>query len=555
MPQLLLCLLCCVCCFSVRAQAYLSLTEPTYGLDSARALLLIHLPEEGGRAAGVRTPDGQQYTFIAGEEQLTAGRSLPARSGVGDTITVAFTGLPLVKVTVDSSPDKVRKRPGTLSYVRGDTTLFTPIGIRLRGAFSILFPKKTFDLECRRAVGSQEEVDVAFGDLRSDDDWVLDAVYNEPLRVNAYVAHKLWLEVHELLYRDKEPEARAGADVEFVELFFNGDYHGLYLLSEQVDRKLLRLKKEKDGQTRGELYKGVEWTQATQLARQPALPADTAPAYTGWERKYPESGDWTRLHALLGFTAHSTDAAFTAKVSETVDLDNVIDYFLYINALGLRDNSGKNTYLARYRQEAPYFYVPWDLDGSIGNQYDGSRLMYVDFWLSNRLLDRLIELDVDQFTNRLCGRYEALRQQELSVERLMQRVTTAHRYLDDNGAYARESLRWEKVAYGQEALDFTEDWLRRRMAYLDTLVCGFVTSTGAPVVEGVGLYPNPADRELIVEGAGQSPLPYRIIAVGGRVMLEGVLPPGQQRLDVSDLPGGMYVLWYGGRTGKFVVSH
>jgi hypothetical protein len=104
---------------------------------------------------------------------------------------------------------------------------------------------------------------------------VLDALYNEPLRVNAYVAHKLWLDLHTPYYTDREPEARAGADVRYVEVFEDGRYRGVYLQSEQVDRKQLKLKKTKDGEVRGELYKAVDRTETTQLTGQARRPFRT----------------------------------------------------------------------------------------------------------------------------------------------------------------------------------------------------------------------------------------------------------------------------------------
>ena len=56
----------------------------------------------------------------------------------------------------------------------------------------------------------------------------------------------------------------------FVEVFINGDYHGLYCMTDKIDRKLLGLKKIKmkdDGEVsvRGVLYKGVSWNGYTDI--------------------------------------------------------------------------------------------------------------------------------------------------------------------------------------------------------------------------------------------------------------------------------------------------
>ena len=89
--------------------------------------------------------------------------------------------------------------------------------------------------------------DVSFGELRTDDDWILDALYNEPLRLRSYVANKLWLSIHQNpYYIDERPNAKSAADVMYVEVFLNGNYNGIYNLSEQVDKKQLKLKSYKE---------------------------------------------------------------------------------------------------------------------------------------------------------------------------------------------------------------------------------------------------------------------------------------------------------------------
>ena len=171
-------------------------------------------------------------------------------------------------ITIQTN-DEILDEPkvlGTFTFtdINGEVTT-SNIGIEIRGGFSQSFPKKTYDIEFWNDAVGDETLDVQFGDLRKDDDWVLDALYNEPLRLNSFITHKIWLEMNQLYYAEQEPKAKSGADVMYVEVTVNDEYKGIYLLSEQVDRKLLKLKRNDNDVIRGELYKAYDSDDATFL--------------------------------------------------------------------------------------------------------------------------------------------------------------------------------------------------------------------------------------------------------------------------------------------------
>src|SRR5690625_7935353 len=94
-------------------------------------------------------------------------------------------------------------------------------------------------------------------EMRRDADWNIDALFNEPLCVNSIVGFRLWEAIGSLPRFDREPEARHSVRLKHVEVFLNGSYHGVCVLSERIDQKQLQLKKF-NGKKRGELYKGRE---------------------------------------------------------------------------------------------------------------------------------------------------------------------------------------------------------------------------------------------------------------------------------------------------------
>ncbi|MGB3798844.1 MAG: CotH kinase family protein [Lewinella sp.] len=541
-------------------QTYLTIDSLGAGLDTGAAFLLVQtdLDELAAVPDGLRVGD-MAYSFHTTPESLSYRATYGAVSATGDSVNIAFTSLPLVQVKSFYELNNETKVPALISYADDQQRMSGTVGIEYRGGFSLGFPKKSLDLEFWNNATNRESVDVQFTGLREDDDWVLDALYNEPMRINAYVAHNLWLDWHTPYYADREPEARSGAGVRFVELFFMGAYHGVYLLSEQVDRKQLKLKKLKDDQLRGELYKGVSWSDATLFKGQPARPGRGEETYAGWELKHPDADDlidWNPLYNMLGFVSTASDDEFTANIGDRFHLGNLIDYMLYINVAALFDNTGKNAYLARYDQPEPYFFVPWDLDGSFGNVYDGTRSDFGDIWLTNGLLDRLIALNPSNFNQNLCNRYQTLRSGLLATDSLLKRIDEAHRLLENNGVFEREGQRWKNTRYDAEEILYMKNFLTDRMTYLDDYAC-LLSSIPGDVGAGhfVQIFPNPAADYLTVRVGFLQPTPYRILDLAGRTVRSGQLQAAEEQLDLSGLRPGIYFMQIFDRVQRFVVVH
>jgi hypothetical protein len=472
-----------------------------------------------------------------------------------------FTQLPLIHINPSEWIPDDFKVPADFIYADDEQTLTSIVGIERRGGFTQGLPKKTWDLEFwEDDSGAEETIDVSFAGMREDDDWVLDAVYNEPLRVNAYAAHKLWLDLHQPYYIEDEPEAKSGADVAWCEMFFDGQYFGLHFLSEQIDRKQLKLKKfkEEDKEIRGELYKGVLPLLGVLLRAVPRQSNNTRDTWDGFELKYPDVNDtinWDNLYDLVDFIVDSPDATFAADIEDWMHLGNVVDYFLFINLAGARDNTGKNIYTARYDNDEPYFYAAWDLDGTFGNNWDGMDYPFTDYILTNGLHRRLIENNVAGFNDLVCARYQELLTSGLFVrDSLYARITTQHDYLLANGVYEREEIAWPGSADPTESrLHYTLDWIRKRTQFLDAWTCDMTTSDEAPeLTNPLTIFPNPTSGIIRLGEHLTGPMEWEVTDLTGRRLLSGRLHTGAQQISIAELPGGMYLLRVGRRVTRVV---
>jgi len=435
------------------------------------------------------------------------------------------------------------KVPGTFIYIGFDGNIISSnIGIEIRGGFSQSFSKKTYDIEFWNDPSGEETIDVQFGDLREDDDWVLDAMFNEPLRINSYMAHKLWLDMNQLYYQNDEPKAKSGADVMYTKVTINDEYQGIYLLSEQVDRFQMKLKKNINSQIKGELYKGYDSDDAVFFNNPDETPNNNSMTWSGYEYRYPTDViDWSNVAELVNFVANSTDADFEQEISNRFDIDNLMDYFIFLNLTRMLDNRGKNIYLCRYDVDEPYFLAPWDLDGSWGLLWNGTNDTDTEDILSNRLFNRLIDTNVNGYRQNISDRWNELRNSIISDNELESKINEAHQFLLANDIYALESEVWD-YEYSISDLNYMFNWLEDRLDYLDDYFNNITDVEDIGDMGSINIYPNPAFNQITVSGDFDKSSSFRIYNVLGEVKLKnGILSQGN-RIDINDLVSGMYVL-------------
>lgn len=173
-------------------------------------------------------------------------------------------------------------------------------GFKIRGAYSAMMAKKSYAVKLKDTDG-ETSYDHSFFDLRSDNDWILDAMYIDPARMRNRVSTDLWNDFSmRPYYAEEEPGMINGTRGVFVEVFLNDSYNGFYCMTEKVDRKQLNLKKYNttgDLTTvtqHGGLYKAFDWTIGTLLGNKymngGVIPGygNNSESWSGFEVKYPD---------------------------------------------------------------------------------------------------------------------------------------------------------------------------------------------------------------------------------------------------------------------------
>ncbi|GAB3710608.1 hypothetical protein GCM10027592_47460 [Spirosoma flavus] len=408
------------------------------------------------------------YTFSTPANNIQIGQPYEVASD-GVVYRLYFTQVPIASIQVSTTiQDNYQSATLTVADTIGDV-VHSPMGIRLRGATSRTFPKKSYHIQLWVDATGAATQDRSLLGLREDQTWLLLAMYNEKLRLNNKLSHELWLKFHKLYYADLEPDAHSTIRTKYVEVFINGDYQGIYLLAEDTDRKQFKLKKQTSSEVGGELYKSEELTPETVFTSVSELPTTSTNVWQGWELDYPDATNWANLHQFINFVANQSDSLFKQQIATQIREDNLADYFIFLNLIRATDNFGKNIFLARYNQGQPYFIAPWDLDGTWGYLWEGSNTGSVNDILSNNLFNRLLTVSPD-FRIRLATRWFSARATILSFDSLSNSINGYYNFLSKNGLYERENLKWSGplLSYSSDELNYMQNWLQDRLNYLDT---------------------------------------------------------------------------------------
>lgn len=518
-------------------------------VDSTRKMVLINAPlHQLNQASSTRDSvrvlavGNRQYKLARAVAALSAAGAYKA-TAQGVTYTLYFTRVPVFNFT---TRHQIIDTPSVYTrMVLLDSTgvlAQSGAGIEFRGGFTQLLPKKSYELSLwADTVGATSQSLPLLG-MRNDDKWNLEALYNDQLRMRLKVASELWQDIDQVYYKMQEPDAKNGIALNYAEVFINDRYQGIYVLTERIDKKQLKLKKYANNTIAGELYKGESGDVADEFVRAPAF-SNANLLWGGFEYKEPsERIDWTNLHDFVSFVTTSSNADFYAQYKSRFNFANAVDYYLFLNLVRAIDNTGKNIYIAKYKAGEPYFYAPWDVDGVLGNSWDGTNQNITNDLLGNGFYDRLLnDYAPGGFREALVSRWAGLRASVVTQARIMGKIETNSAYLLANNVYEREHLAWPDYQYDAAQLAYPGNWLAARLAYLDGIFSASSLGTvGAPEQAALQVFPNPASGHVsVVFRTG--PCQLSIEDVQGRQVLQTTLADDDSTVDISTLRKGLYL--------------
>ena len=441
---------------------------------------------------GVAVASGEVFTF----DGIEGGKQYTVTAHMGDSLitgSITFTWLPIVELFGNftdfysyteifvSEPDSVFPEPMKAK-------------IKHRGISTNASRKHKRNYRIKFVAEDSTKMNRRFFGLRNDNNWILDAGQMDFLRVRNRVSSDLWLDMaRRPWYSDTLPNARNGSRGEMVEVMLNGEYRGIYNMCEPIDRKQLKLERyDADTKTfHGEIWDAYTRTRTVMMSE----PEERTGKLTwdGFRVRYPDYQeihrvDWTTLEDAVWFVNRADNAAskqmFIDSIGDYFDLPVLQDYFIFIAALQALDNESKNIYYScrDITVDRRLTVTPWDLDICLGENY-APAVEIPDMVKPERDLDWINHVpmvdmwNLEVFRTPMIERYKELRKTWLDTDNLVNRYRTAIDELESCGAAGREEERWsgdtdifKKTLDLSGEMDYVEDWIRRRMAYLDEFV-------------------------------------------------------------------------------------
>ena len=395
--------------------------------------------------------------------------------------------LPLVNVEVDVSRlSKENYIPGHITIVdaemRTEGRLMASFDckLRYRGASSLKYEKKSFAIKLLDSDG--EDLDANVLGIRKENDWILDAMAIDRIRMRNRVCFDIWNEISKTPYKT-DFDNRNGTLGYFVEVYLNGDYHGLYCMTDKIDRKLLGLKKAKeqsDGSVyvRGVLYKGEAWTDATGMSGYDTSESFDEESWNGWELQYPDDypcyDAWKPLMNLIDL-CNTRNAFFKLHYRQHFYYDNLVDYALFIMGLNIIDNNVKNTHFScpDINVNETFLITPWDLDCSLGGLYEGSHYeeyTKINELTSNYLYYQLYVYNVDNFRGSMKERWQELLSGIMSPDNFNARLDAYAKRFKESGAWQREYDKWNNNPVPLDLdteLEYVKNWYVKNIAAMN----------------------------------------------------------------------------------------
>lgn len=214
--------------------------------------------------------------------------------------------------------------------------------VRLADDPSGLLPKPSYTLDF-----TQEELQGEALDLHDKGHLALLSTFGDPTAVR----HKLFLD----LWRDLEEAAgadRPTADTEFVVLYLDDQYAGLYVATDPIDDEFFD---EHALSPDGDVFRAV--SADANFRRTMADGSPKADLTAGWVQV--EGADPAALVGLTTFAADADPLTFAADAGDWIHTDELVDWALLTTFAAAAGNAAGNGYLYEDPLSPGFRYVPW----------------------------------------------------------------------------------------------------------------------------------------------------------------------------------------------------
>ena len=440
------------------------------GLDTGDEWPEIHLTAPG--ADGVKLVFADDYTYDWCSDALRDGYAYQLLAYTDTQFSYAqivFTGLPVVRIETG----------GEITYddSAAQVTMASPEGglsaraiTHLRGAGSRLSEKKNYRINFVHGQKNSSAIAEVPGVGRADDIILLAGVMDPSL-----MRDRLSWDVYAMIAGENEPYGPR--KTQYVELFVDDSYAGVYIMMEPVDDGDELQKRSASAPMTDSVYRSAQ----IDYAGDRPYVENTMRGGSIYELYHaPDSGH--AFDALAAYLAmerlpegEAHDAEFERLAMEHIDLESMLRYYLLVQGGGMMDNVYNNMYIIAQREngKTAYRFAPWDMDLTWGRAKGEGGDDFRHDLFSFGVAQRMIDIDAGGVTReRLSALWSDMRSRVMNDETITALVDGYTYELDASGAYMRDSLRWRDDAYmadGYEIVTFAAE----HFAVLDEIFAAY----------------------------------------------------------------------------------
>lgn len=359
-------------------------------------------------------------------------------------INIQLTNLPLINIETDNEITSENQNT-IFTYINENSVqrrFENDAKIKVRGATTQVLDKKSYRVNFYNK-SYTEEKKVSFSKFYTGDSLILDGVYRDASKIRNLLATELWNDISKDF-----TELRMYS--EFVEVFINDEYRGLYLLTEPINRTKLKLNKTNN-------------SDSSFVVKSTLGILDV---------KYPNDETYTTdtinvtKSIILKYLQTRMDASFEI-IEKTFDINNYVDIIIFNYFINNLDNRlDQNVYYYNDSLKENIVYIqPWDMEwtfGLIPAQKDED----IGIKSDSNIFDCLLYHPNSPEINKLIiERYWELRKNILTEEYFNNLINNYSNQLIKGSAF-RDSNTWYEYDI-QNELDFIKTWIKDRIKYTD----------------------------------------------------------------------------------------
>lgn len=340
------------------------------------------------------------------------------------------------------------------------------IAIKIRGNTSAYLPKKPYAIHTTHAYGENNNVGLL--GLPPENDWVLNNIAYEPSYVRDYISYGLSEKIGQYA-----PRCR------YCEVFVNGDYRGLYILTEKMkaDKNRIDIAEEDESEiSGGYIFKAdrdeLHWQDYAYHGDSVVYTINFPIA----ENLSQEQVDYIHSY-YFDFTelANTQNQAIDVGFPSKIDIPSFVDYMIIGEFSSNADVYQLSTYFHKDKQGKLRAGPVWDFNLTFGNDLTPTpyynRSKYNVWQFSNRNNEGA-KFWTDLFNNPTFRCYFSRRWHELTAEGQALEYENVCNMIDETeetlgDAIVRDCYRWGYTDHHLSNIDSMKTWISKRIEWIN----------------------------------------------------------------------------------------